>query len=105
MRQSLEYREQRDGGFFDWCKKSVIGALLVSDKKTHEARGRLIRKQKNSIGARLVRGCLPSLGLRSCNHYSNPRGGTICASSEMVAPLFSLGLVFAWCALVVPKSL
>jgi hypothetical protein len=76
MRQSLEYREQRDGGFFDSCKKSVIGALLVSDKKTHGARGRLIRTQKNPIGARLVRGCLPSLGLRCCNHYSNPRGGT-----------------------------
>jgi hypothetical protein len=46
MRQSLEYREQRDGGFFDSCKKSVIGALLPSDKKTHEARGRLNRTQK-----------------------------------------------------------
>ncbi len=44
-------------------KKCVIGALFPSDKELIGVRGRSNCTLKNSTGARLVRGCLPSLGL------------------------------------------
>jgi hypothetical protein len=43
MRPYLGYRTPSDGGFSDAWKKSVIGALLLSDKKTRDGRGRVIR--------------------------------------------------------------
>jgi hypothetical protein len=46
MRPYLGYRKPSDGGFSDAWKKTVIGALLLSDKKTRKARGQSHRIQK-----------------------------------------------------------